>query len=95
MHERPLEPAVALPHPQPVAGVDDDGDAHSAAEHPAQDAGLRVVGVQDVQPQPAQQPGQLAGSAQVLRRPPRAGQRVDRDVPDAEGLDPLDVRSGR
>ncbi len=82
-----LSAAVGLADPQPVAGVDDDGHAHEPAEHPAQHAGLGVVGVQHVGPQPAQQPAparrQPAGpdaGRQALVRPwtGRAGRRAPR-----------------
>ena len=91
-----LRRPVGSPHPEPVAGVDDDRDADQPAEHPAEHAGLRVVGVQDVQPQPAQHAGPARGPRRrSCRRPPGAGQRVERHVRDAERLDPLDVRPGR
>ncbi len=61
----------------------------------AEDAGLRVVGVDDVGAQRVEQPQELAERAQVVERVVRAGEGGHVDVADAHGVEVGDVGPGR
>ena len=90
-----------------VAASDRSGCAYSpcwvltTSGHPgqppgdaAEDARLRVVGVEDVGAQRAEQPHELAERPQVLERVVRAGEGGHVDVADAHRGEVGDVRSG-
>ena len=95
IHRDPSLPAIGGLRPQPVLGVDHERGTGEAGGDASEDARLRVVGVDDVGAQRAQQPQELAERTEVVERVVRAGEGRHVDVGDAHGAQVVDVRSQR